>query len=274
MAGGDPAERESKGGRERRTPPRRPPRARPSPVHPVCTSTPASTEEKQPAPSSTTDPCGASPSRRSRCARWSGPRRSSGRRATPRARTTSRASATATAPRQNTTAALGPASYPARVKTTDDDSTNPVNSEPQAPSPTRAGYQLCIRKPVSAAATTLSSTASPSITSAAAQAPAPKAVTTPTVPASPSAWSSPLKARVARTIQPMASSPPGAPVSSYGTTQTAATAVPVTSTRARSRHTSATRPSPATAAAAMSSRPTPSPSGATPVHSPFRRPDR
>ncbi len=62
-----------------------------------------------------------------------------------------------------------------------------MNSDPHAPSAIRAGCQLCIRNPVSAAASTLSNTASPSITSIAAQAPTPKAVTTPMVPASPSA---------------------------------------------------------------------------------------
>ena len=66
---------------------------------------------------------------------------------------------------------------------------------------------MCIRNPVSAAANTLSSTTSPSMTSTATQAATPKAVTTPTVPATPSAWSRARKARATKVIQPTAAHP-------------------------------------------------------------------
>lgn len=66
-------------------------------------------------------------------------------------------------------------------------STNPANRPPQRPGTIRAGGQPCIRNPVSAAASTLSSVASPSMTSAAAHPLRAKAVTTATVPITPSA---------------------------------------------------------------------------------------
>ncbi len=168
----------------------------------------------------------------------------------------------------NSTATVEPVSYPVRVRRAAEASTKPVNSEPPDPNATRAGCQLCIRKPVRAAASTLSSTARSSITSAAAHTPTPNAVSTPTVPARPSAWSSPRKAAATQAIQATAAIPATGPISSYGTTQAAARAVPTNRNGVFSRHTSAAVPSTATAAPAVSSLPTPSPSGAVPVQPP------
>ncbi len=166
------------------------------------------------APTSTTAPGVVSPSRRSRCARWSGPWRTTGRPASRRESTTRIASAVTTAVSGKSTAPVEPRPYPVRTSTAEAASTKPVNRDPQAPKAIRAGCQLCMRKPVSAAASTLSSTARSSIISAAAHAPAPNAVSTPTVPASPSAWSRPRKAAATQAIQSTAAIPAGTPVSS------------------------------------------------------------
>lgn len=200
---------------------------------------------------------------------WSAAPSASARPARRRDTRTTTASARTTAVRANSEAPAraGPASV--WTSTVAEASRNPVKSEPQWPSTIRAGCQLCTRNPVSEAARTLSSRASPGSASAMAQTASPSAVTPATVPIAPSEASSRLKALVTRTIHSTARAPgPGESPDARATTTVAAAVCTPILTRAPSGRRSPARPSSATAPAAPSSGPTPSPRAASPSTGP------
>ena len=158
-------------------------------------------------PSTTAEPWVVRPRPRSRWAMWSPPPRSSGRPARWRETRTSRVSVSTTAVSAKSSAVVCSPGAPACTATADEASRNPVNRAPQSPRWMRAGCQLCSRKPVRAAASTLSSSPCPGWPSAIAHTARPSAVTAATAPITPSRVSRSWKALVTKTIHSTASAP-------------------------------------------------------------------